>query len=121
MRRSNWLTRAAPAAILLAAVLVFFARILFTGRYIIPWDFRGFHLPLASALFDAVRGAGSVLWDTGTYCGRPFFADPQAQVFYPPTGLTIFLSTLIGYSSLTRALEWELALHVFAAGVFTWL
>jgi len=110
-----------PLAILFAAVLVFFARNLFSHAYLIPWDFRGFHLPLATAVFDAMKGTGSVLWDTSTYCGRPLFADPQAQIFYPPTALAVFLSTLFDASALVYILEWQLALHVFAAGAFTYL
>jgi len=110
-----------PIALLLAAVLVFFAPVLFTRRYVIPWDFRGFHLPLAMAVFDAMKGTGSVLWDTTTYCGRPLFADPTAQVFYLPTDFTIWLSTLAGSSRLAWLLEWELVLHVFAAGALTYL
>ena len=89
-----------PLAILFAAVMIFFARVLFTHTYLIPWDFRGFHLPLATAVFDAMKGTGSILWDTSTYCGRPLFADPQAQIFYPPTALAVFLSTFFGASAL---------------------
>jgi hypothetical protein len=107
--------------ILLAAVLIFFARVLLARTFVIPWDFRSFHLPLAMAVFDAMKGTGSVLWDTTTYCGRPLFADPQAQIFYPPTDLAIFISTFFGASRLAYILEWELALHVFAAGAFTYL
>ena len=106
--------------IMCVAVIIFFARVLFR-RFIIPWDFRGFHLPLAAAVFDAMKNGRSVLWDPSTYCGRPLFADPQAQVFYPPTGLAVFLATFFNFSKLVRVLEWELALHVFAAGAFTFL
>ncbi|HEV3196482.1 MAG TPA: hypothetical protein VGZ73_01215 [Bryobacteraceae bacterium] len=106
---------------MLAAVLIFFARVLFTHNYIIPWDFREFHLPIATALFDAMKGTGSFLWDTSTYCGRPLFADPQGQVFYPPTEVAVLVSTWFGYSSLAQVLEWELVLHIFAAGAFTYL
>jgi len=108
-------------AVLLAGVLVFFARVLFTHRYLIPWDFRGFHLPLAMAVFDALKGTGSILWDASTYCGRPLFADPQAQVFYPPTLAAVFISTFFGSSSVAYVLEWEMVLHIFAAGAFTYM
>ena len=110
-----------PLVVLLAAMLIFFCRVLFSHHYLIPWDFRAFHLPIASVLFDAMKGAGSILWDTSTYCGRPFFADPQAQAFYPPTDIAVFVSTFFGISSLAYVLEWELVLHIFAAGAFTWL
>ena len=115
------LSRAFPLIILFTAVVLFFAKVLLTRDYAIPWDFRGFHLPLAMSVYDAMKGAGSVLWDTTTYCGRPLFADPQAQVFYPPTILTIFAATFFDSSRLVYLLEWELALHVFAAGAFTYL
>jgi hypothetical protein len=110
-----------PLPILLLAALVFHAQVLFTRRYLIPWDFRGFHLPLAAAVFDAMKGAGSILWDTSTYCGRPLFADPQAQVFYPPTALTIFISSFFDSAWLVHFMEWELVLHIFAAGAFAYL
>jgi hypothetical protein len=116
-KRSNF----TPLVVLLGAALIFFARVLFTNRYIVPWDFRGFHLPLAMTVFDAMKGTGSVLWDTTTYCGRPVFADPQTQVFYPPTDFFIFVATFFGSSQLAYVLEWELMLHVFAAGAFTYL
>jgi hypothetical protein len=73
------------------------------------------------SIFDAMKGTGSVLWDTSTYCGRPLFANPQAQVFYPPTDVAVFIATFLGSSRLAYALEWELVLHVFAAGAFTYL
>ncbi len=107
--------------ILIVAVLVFFARILFSTHYLIPWDFREFHLPLAAAVFDAMKGAGSVLWDTSTYCGRPLFADPQAQVFYPPTYVAIRIATLFSAGNLAYVMEWELVLHIIAAGLFAYL
>ena len=119
--KTRLLNRALPLIILFAAVVVFFARVLLTRAYLLPWDFPGFHLPLAMSVFDAMKGSGSVLWETTTYCGRPLFADPQAQVFYPPTILTIFVSTFFDSSWLVYWLEWALALHVFAAGAFTYL
>jgi len=54
---------APAAAILLAAALILFARVLFTSQYSLPWDFRSFHLPLATAISE-----GTVWWDPSTYC-----------------------------------------------------
>ena len=82
---------------------------------------RSAALPLAAALYDGIKGTGSLQWDTTTYCGRPLFADPQAQVFYPPTILAVAVATFFHPSQLAYVLEWALVLHVFAAGVFTYL
>jgi hypothetical protein len=119
--RGSRYTSLIPLAALFAAVAILFGRVLFTSVYVLPWDFRGFHLPMAMTVFDAMKGNGSVLWDTTTYCGRPLFADPQAQVFYPPTDIAIWIATFFGSSRLAYILEWEFVLHVFAAGAFTYL
>ncbi|MEN6603993.1 MAG: hypothetical protein ABFD86_16415, partial [Bryobacteraceae bacterium] len=113
--------RVVPYLILLAEVLIFYRKVLF-GAYAIPWDLRTFHLPLATFIADSFRAGEFPLWDPFTYCGRPFYANIQAQVFYPPTLLAVLASNLAGADTLLYALEWQLVLHVFAAGVFTyWL
>ena len=112
---------ALSVGVLLLAVLVFYRKILFSDAYVIPWDFRYFHLPLAAALSDALKSGESLLWDPSTYCGRPLFADPQAQLYYLPTDAVIVLSAVLPSLRLASLLEWQLVLHVFAAGAFTFL
>jgi hypothetical protein len=107
--------------ILLGAVLVFFRKVLFVDDFSIPWDFRTFHLPVANAVAEALRTGQSPLWDPYTYCGRPLFADPQAQLFYPPTLLMTWLFNLFPAVPLEDWMTWQLVLHVFAAGAFTYL
>ncbi|MBV8732142.1 MAG: YfhO family protein, partial [Acidobacteriia bacterium] len=121
--RSRSITRQDGTAIgaLLIAVLIFFRKVLFEDGYSIPWDFRSFHLPLATALLNALRSGESLLWDPNTYCGRPLFGDPQVQLYYPPTDVVIALSALLPSLDLAHLLEWQLVLHVFAAGAFTFL
>src|SRR5260370_5826303 len=110
-----------PYIVLLAAVLIFFRKVLFWPGYVIPWDFRYFHYPLAAFIADALRAGQLPLWDPYTYCGRPLFADPQAQLFYPPTLAAILVSNLLGGGHLLYVLEWQLALHVFLAGALTYV
>ena len=111
-----------PYLVLLAEVLLFYRLVLFGDGYAIPWDHRAFHLPLATFIADSLRRGELPLWDPYTYCGRPFFANIQAQVFYPPAILAIVLSNWLGPQTLLAALNWQLVLHVFLAGVFTyWL
>jgi hypothetical protein len=58
------------------------------------------------------------LWSAHSYGGVPFVADPQTAVFYLPRWLTIFLSLPWGFPFY--ALELEVLLHVWLAGVFTY-
>ncbi len=114
------LSRFTPHAILLAEALVFHRRVLFRSGYVIPWDFRYFHLSLASILAEAVKRGQLPLWDPLTYCGRPVYANFQIQAFYPPSILAVLIHNLLGRYQLIHVLQWQLVLHVFLAGVFTY-
>ncbi|MDH4208878.1 MAG: hypothetical protein OEV76_08385, partial [Anaerolineae bacterium] len=59
------------------------------------------------------------LWNPYTYGGHPFLADIQSAIFYPLSLLTIFLSAPWGFP--IYALELEAIVHVFLAGLFTYL
>ncbi len=61
------------------------------------------------------------LWDPYTYCGMPFYAGFQNQVFYPPTVIAVLLSNLIGGDRLLYIMELQLVAHVFLGGYFTYL
>jgi len=111
----------APAAVLLAELLIFHRRVLFSSNWTIPWDFRDYHLPLAEFMARSLREGRLPLWDSYTYCGFPFYANLQTQVAYPPAWLTIVLSNLAGGNRLLDFLEWNLVLHIFLAGVFAYL
>lgn len=108
-----------PYLVLLGEILLFFRLVLFRPQeYVIPWDFQYFAFNLASFILDSFRAGEFPLWDPYTYCGMPFFANPQTQLFYPPALIAI----LLGGGHLMTAITVELALHAFAAGVFTyWL
>jgi hypothetical protein len=95
--------------------------VLFGHYYIIPWDFRHFLLPLVTALSNGLKSGESLPWDPSTYCGRPLFGDPQVQLYYLPTDLVAALSALFPSFRLVYLLGWQLVLHVFAAGAFTFL
>ena len=109
-----------PYVALLTEVLLFHRRVLFGRGFVFPWDFRYFHLPLATILSDALRRGQLPLWDPYTYCGRPVYANFQIQAFYPPTILAILIHNLLGNHQLLHVLEWQLVLHVFLGGVFTY-
>jgi hypothetical protein len=109
--------------VLLSEALAFYRQVLFLPRqYVIPYDFRGYHLPLAQFMALSLRRGELPLWDPYPYCGMPIYANLAAQVFYPPTIATVLLSNWIGGGRLGYLLEWQLVLHVFLGGAFTfWL
>jgi hypothetical protein len=114
--------RLLPYAVLLAEVLVFYRHALFREGYVIPWDLRYFHLTHASFIAESLKRGELPLWDPFTYCGRPFAANIQTEVFYPPLVMAVLASNLTGGAHLLNFLEWEVVLHVFLAGVFAfWL
>ena len=113
------LTTVIPYAILLAEVLVFYRHVLFYDGFVIPWDLRYFHYPIASFMAESLGRGELPLWDPFTYCGRPLYANMQAQLFYPPTLVTLLLSNWAGGQNLLYWLEWQIVLHVFLAGAFT--
>lgn len=110
----------APGAVLLAGAMLFFRRVLFSS-FIIPYDLPGYHLPLAHYAAKTLGSGQLPLWDPYTYCGFPFYANLQAQVFYPPAWTVFALANLLGFESLLRLLAWQVALHVFLGGCGAYL
>ena len=115
------MARLAPYALLLLEVLLFFRKVLFTKQWFLPWDFRGYHLPLASFASESFRQGHLPLWDPWTYAGFPQFANLQAQTFYPPAIVTHALGAVLGEQWVLPLLTWQMALHVWLAGIFTML
>jgi len=54
------------------------------------------------------------LWNPHLYSGAPCLGGFQEALLYPPTWLHFFLP-------LPQAINWDIALHVFLAGLFTYL
>src|ERR1039457_26045 len=78
--------------VLLPEILIFYRKVIFSAHYVIPWDFRYYHLPLTTFIASSRRAGQFPLWDPYTYCGLPFFANINAQIFYPPTAITVFFA-----------------------------
>jgi len=118
---NSLLSRLAPYAVLLGGVLAFFRRVLLSRNYIIPFDLPGYHLPLAHYAARSLGMGELPLWDPYTYCGLPFYANFQAQVFYPPAWIVFVLANLLGFDKLLRLLQWEVGIHVFIGGAGAYL
>jgi hypothetical protein len=102
---------------LIANVLVFFHKPLFSENYIFPWDFRYVQLPMVSFLAEELRRGKLALWDPFTYCANPIFANIQASFFHPLVLAGAALSALTSLDSLPMIMEWVVALQVCFAGI----
>jgi hypothetical protein len=118
MLRRSW-----PYALLLGELLVFYWRVLFLyPAYVIPWDLRYYHFPIASLASRSLAHGSLPLWDPYIYCGYPIYANPQAQFFYPPALISILLSNWLAPERLLYFLELQLIAHILLAGIFCyWL
>jgi Bacterial membrane protein YfhO len=120
--RHRMIRRAGPYFALLLFTVLFYRGILFGHDTFIPWDLPGYHLPQAVFASRALHAGHLPLWDPYTFCGRPLYAEIQAQVFYPFRIVTLLLVNPSSHLGVMRALEIELVLHVLFAGVFVlWL
>lgn len=102
---------------LLANVILFFHKPLFSSQYLFPWDFRGVQLPLISFLVDRLRQGHFALWNPYSYCGYPVFANIEACYFQPFVLAAAFLAAHTNPEALPQLLEWAVALQIFIAGV----
>jgi hypothetical protein len=102
---------------LLAAVVLFFHKPLFSAQYTFPWDFRGVQLPLITFLRDELRENRFALWNPYNYGGYPIFANIQACFFHPLVFLSAFISSRLSWDSLPMLLEWAVVLQVWLGGV----
>lgn len=87
----------------------------------VPWDMPGYHLPLATFAAAALGRGELPLWDPYTYCGSPFYANMQTQMFYPPGWAAFLLAQIYGLKGMLRLLQWEMVLHVWLAGAGAFL
>jgi hypothetical protein len=102
---------------LLAVVVLFFHKPLFSGQYTFPWDFRGVQLPLITFLRDELRENRFALWNPYNYCGYPIFANIQACFFHPLVFASAWISSRLSWSSLPMLLEWAVVLQVWVGGL----
>ena len=105
---------------LLANVVLFFHKPLFSSEYIFPWDFRGVQLPLISFLADELHANRFALWNPYSYCGYPVFANIEACYFHPLVLASAFISAHTSLDSLPFLLEWIVVLQVWFGGIATY-
>jgi hypothetical protein len=102
---------------LLADVVLFFHKPLFSSQYMFPWDFRGVQLPPITFLAEQLRTGHFALWNPYVYCGFPVFANIEACTFHP---LVLACALVAGWTSmdaLPMLLEWIVVLQVWIGGI----
>ncbi len=104
-------------ASLLADVVVFFHKPLFSAAYLFPWDFRAVQLPMITFLMDQLHRGHFPLWNPFSYCGYPVFANIEACFFHPLVLVCAFIASHTSANSLPMLLEWAVVLQVWAAGI----
>jgi hypothetical protein len=88
-RRERPLLLAAGAVVALAAVL--FAGEVFGGRVLYERDIHALFWGQCAAFARAVRGGAWPFWNPWLGFGQPLWANPGAQVLYPPTWLNVLV------------------------------
>jgi Bacterial membrane protein YfhO len=108
-------------AILLIAIqpLLFFRKVLFWPTKSIPYDYLGWHFPLASFLARSARNGDFPWWNPLSYCGVPIHADLQAQLFYPITWIALLAGKLGESARSYYFYEWLNPVHMLLAGLFS--
>jgi hypothetical protein len=102
---------------LLADVVLFFAKPLFSPDYMLPWDFRSVQLPMITFLRDRLQEGEFPLWNPFSYCGYPIFANIEACYFQPFVLLGVVVSTLLSPETLPKVIEWAVVLQIWGAGI----
>ena len=106
---------ALPIAALAACALILHRDGLFGGPAFYELDTRLFYFPLAQWVGEHLHGGVFPLWLPEIFTGYPIFADGELGLAYLPQVLLLWaLPTPI-------AMVWLRVLHVFLAGVFTYL
>jgi hypothetical protein len=116
---SNQALDLASISFLFVLTILFFAGVLFSDKYAIPWDMVDFYYPSQFYSIEAIKNGSFPLWNPHILTGFPTIADPENAVFYP---LNIFL-LLFSFNSVLslKMVETFLALHYFLTGLFMWI
>jgi hypothetical protein len=105
--------------LLFVLTIFFFAGVLFSDKYAIPWDMIDFYYPSQFYSIESIKNGSLPFWNPHILSGFPSLADPENAVFYP---LNIFLYVFsLGSPLSLKTLETFLALHYFLTGLFMWI
>jgi len=104
------------AALLFSFTIFFYWKILFTNRYMFPWDAADVFYPYLSFVHEQLRHLRFPLWDPYALSGFPIIGYIEAQIFYPINWLFVLVSPFAPLSY--KLVEAQIILHFFLAGLF---
>ncbi len=111
---STWPGRILAPLFLLALTVVYFWPQLVGGRVLYWGDVGLYFTPMQSFLRDNLRAGHLPLWNPLLLCGTPYVGNPQTWPLYPVT-------FLLPWVSASQFLNLTVALHVWLAGLGTYL
>jgi hypothetical protein len=104
-----------PVTLIALAVILFFKRMIFSDLILARGDTFLYFYPYWQAAADAISSGRLPLWNNLLFMGAPFLANSQIGLLYPlnwPFWLTM---------SVPQAVSGSIILHVFIAGIGTFL
>ena len=111
---STWLGRLFAPLFLLALTVVYFWPQLVGGKVLYWGDVGLYFTPMSAFLRDNLLAGRLPLWNPLLLCGTPYVGNPQTWPLYPVT-------FLLPWVSAPQFLNLTVALHVWLAGVGTYL
>ncbi len=112
---SNIFLRLLPFLIIVAAVLLFFYKLVFSNLILARGDTFLYFYPYWNAAAEALKSTHFPLWNDSLFMGAPFLANSQAGIFYPlnwPLWLTL---------STPDAVKGSIIVHLVIAAWGTYL
>ncbi len=99
---------------LLILIMMYFPDVLSGGRILVERDLPVFAYPNLHFWVDEVKNLSFPLWNPYLFSGEPLFANLQPAVLYP-------LSFIYFILPLDVAFNYNILIHFFLAGIFTFL
>ncbi len=104
-------------AALVAVILLYFRRILWTNEYVYgELDIRRSLYFFKKVSYDLMHAGDLPLWNQYLYCGMPLLGGALVTPFYP-----VDLALMLTGAPLNKVFNWELLIHLMAAQVFSYL
>src|SRR5262249_13584031 len=98
VRRRRW--EGAVLLLYVALALLLFHELVFAGRVLFARDLEAGAYPAAESFVRGVAGGSWPLWGPHVRCGQPRLANPESEVLYPLTWLTLFVTPWTRYTVL---------------------
>lgn len=123
--RKSAIKEGIPLLILILCVILFFSKVLFSGKALYGSDFVYQFYPWKKFVYDSLRSNGSIpLWNPYLFSGIPFISNIQASMFYPLGFLYYLLppDVAYGYSTALHCILGSIFMYAFlrSLSVSTW-